>query len=94
MKHLITLLFMVGAVKASCQEPSDSASWDAEMEDSVCAMSIKPVEHPEELLRRAMERFEMDIRQKHSRRDYKVEAIFNIRTPPPLYVDRISGRRR
>ena len=37
---------------------------------------------------RALERLEMDMQQKHSRRDYHLEGIFNVRTPPTLTVNR------
>ena len=87
MKRLLAIFFLLCAVKDFSQEPSDSVSL-AEMEDSVSSLAIKPVEHPEELLLQALERLEKDLKQKHRERDYKVEAIFNIRTPPPLFVNR------
>ncbi|MBR4130708.1 MAG: hypothetical protein IKU02_07300 [Bacteroidaceae bacterium] len=48
MKRLLPILLLLWAVQAFAQELRDSAFW--EMEDSVSAMAIKPVEHPEELL--------------------------------------------
>ena len=50
MKHLLSIILLLWAVQGFAQEPLDSAFWDVEMEDSVSAMAIKPVEHPEELL--------------------------------------------
>ena len=50
MKHFFPIILLLVAVHGFVQEPLDSAFWDAEMEDSVSAMAIRPVEHPEELL--------------------------------------------
>lgn len=72
----------------SIKEFVDSTYWEPEIEDSVSTMSIKPVEHPEELLRRVLERLEGDLQQKHSRRDYMLESVFNINSPRALYVYR------
>ena len=88
MKHLMLFITFCFSLTAFSQEPIDSTFWDAEMEDTVSAMAIKPVEHPEGLLLQALQRLEKDLQQKHSKRDYKVEGIFNVRTPPPLFVNR------
>lgn len=88
MKHLLPIILLLCAVQGFAQEPQDSTSWDVEMEDSVSAMAIRPVEHPEGLLLQALQHLEKDLQQKHSKRDYNVEAIFNVRTPPPLFVNR------
>lgn len=88
MTWICIVLFMIrGGVAVSAQEPLDSV-FLAEMEDSVSAMAIKPVEHPEELLMQVLQRLEEDLKQRHSKRDYKVDAIFNVRTPPLLFVNR------
>ena len=50
MKRFISIILLLVAVQGFAQEPLDSAFLDAEMEDSVSAMAIRPVEHPEELL--------------------------------------------
>ena len=88
MKQTLSILCVLCSLSISSQEFFDSIYWEKEMEDSISAMAIKPVEHPEELLLQALERLEKDLQQKHSKRDYKVEAVFNIRTPPPLFVNR------
>lgn len=88
MKHLLPILFLLFAVGAGSQVPLDSAFWDAELEDSIHAMSIMPVEHPEELLRHVLQRLEKDLQHKHSRRDYMLESVFSIDHPPTLYVYR------
>ena len=49
MKHLLILVFSF-SLSASSQELSDSTFWDAEMEDSISAMAIKPIKEPKELL--------------------------------------------
>ena len=57
MKRVLLLLcFLPWLLSASSQELPDSTFLDAEMEDSISGMSIIPVEHPEELLRRVLER--------------------------------------
>lgn len=88
MKHLLPIFLLVWAIQAFGQEPLDSAFWDVEMEDSVSAMAIKPVEHPEELLLQALQHLEKDLQQKHSRRDYMLESLLNINSPRALYVYR------
>ena len=90
MKHFacIIMLLLACLPPIVAQELSDSAFWDAEMEDSISAMSIIPVEHPEELLRRVLERLENDLQQRHSKRDYKLEGLIGIQRPAALYVYR------
>lgn len=78
MKQLqIILILLVWSLSASSQELSDSTYLGTEMEDSVSAMAIKPVEHPEELLMQALVRLEKDMQYKHSKRKYHLEAILN-----------------
>ena len=50
MKHLLTILLLLWSVQAFGQEPLDSAFWDVEMDDSVSALAIKPIEKPKKLL--------------------------------------------
>ncbi|MBR4130705.1 MAG: hypothetical protein IKU02_07285 [Bacteroidaceae bacterium] len=88
MKRFISIILLLVAVQGFAQEPLDSAFLDAEMEDSVSAMAIKPVEHPEELLQQVLQRLEKDLQQKHSRRDYMLESLLNINSPRALYVYR------
>ena len=84
MKRFLPFIFLLWALQTFCQEPLDSTFW--EMEDSVSAMAIRPIEKPKELLMRIFERLMKDVQQKHSRRDYKMEAAYNISAPPSLYV--------
>ena len=90
MKHFacIIMLLLACLPPIVAQELSDSTFLGAEMEDSISAMAIRPVEYPEELLMRALQQLEKDLQYKHSKRDYKFEAIFNIRIPPVLTVRR------
>ena len=89
MKRVLLLLcFLPWLLPASSQELPDSTFLDAEMEDSISGMSIIPVEHPEELLRRVLERLENDLQQRHSKRDYKLEGLIGIQRPSALYVYR------
>ena len=50
MKHFISIILFLVAVHGFAQESLDSAFLDAEMEDSVSALAIKPVEKPKKLL--------------------------------------------
>ena len=76
MKHLLPILLLLCAAQTFAQVPLDSAYWDIEMEDSLSSFSIKPFEHPKELLMQALVRLEKDLQYKHSKREYSVEAIF------------------
>ena len=82
----IIIIMLLWSLSASSQELSDSAYWGTEMEDSVSAMAIKPVEHPEELLMQALVRLEKDLQYKHSKREYHLEAIFNPWTASTLNI--------
>ena len=73
-RALLLLCFLPWVLSASSQEFTDSAFLDAEMEDSISAMAIRPVENPEELLMRALQRLEKDLQYKHSKREYQLEA--------------------
>ena len=84
MKRLLFLFSVLFSLSAYSQEPLDSAFW--EMEDSVSSLAIKPIKRPKELLMRILERLKEDVEQKHSRRDYQLEAVYNIRTPPTLHI--------
>lgn len=51
MKRALLLLCLLSWVlSASSQELSDSTFWDAEMEDSISGMTIKPIKKPKKLL--------------------------------------------
>lgn len=50
MKRLLFLFSILFSLSAFSQVPLDSAFWDAETEDSVSALAIKPIEKPKKLL--------------------------------------------
>lgn len=89
MKHLLSILLLLAWVPGAAlgQNPLDSLFF-VEKEDYMSTLSIKPVEDPLGLLMRVLERLEKDMQQKHSRREYQLEATLNIRTPPRLSVNR------
>ena len=51
----------------------DSVFTNVEMEDSLSALAIKPVEQPEGLLKQCLNRIKADLKQKHSKRKYLIE---------------------
>ena len=77
MRRLLSILFVLLSAQTFAQEPSDSANWEAVMEDSLSSFAIKLVEHPEELLMQALVRLEKDLQCIHSKREYYLEAILN-----------------
>ena len=87
MKQTLLFSLFLLSLFSHGQEPSDSVFFH-EMEDSVSAMAITPVAHPEELLMTVLQRLETDMQQKHSRREYLLSAIFCDKTPSPLSVSR------
>lgn len=60
---LLTLSILFACVSASSQEFPDSASWGIDMEDSISAMTIRPVRHPEKLLDSILSQVISDTRQ-------------------------------
>ena len=88
MKHVSFFLCLLLSLFVHSQEPADSA-FLTELEDSVSAMAIKPVKHPEELLMMSLQRLEKDTQRKHSRREYLLNAVFCDKTPAPLSVSRM-----
>lgn len=66
------------------QVPSDSAYFGTEMEGSVSAMTIKPIKHSKKLLKQVIERILIDIRQKHNRNKYQIEATFGEDSSTPF----------
>lgn len=76
-KHCVCfiLLTLVSSL-ALGQELSDSAFWDAEMEDTLGLLSIKPVRKPKKLIKQVMERFQTDLEQTHKARKYLAEGTF------------------
>ena len=71
----LVILFLTTALDSSGQVPWDFAYPD-EKEDSISALSIKPVPKPEKLLKQIIRRLRLDLEQKHKTRKYKVEATF------------------
>ena len=92
MKHLLTIFLLVWAIQAFGQEPLDSAFWDVEMEDSVSAMAIKPLDplQTKTLLKQIIKRFKQDLKQKHEVCKYRTDATFIRETLAPFSVSRIT----
>ena len=86
MKHFacIIMLLLACLPPIVAQELSDSAFWDAEMEDSMSLLSIKPVKHPKKLLKQIFERFNEDLKETHMSRRYIVEGTFRKSKFPPF----------
>lgn len=78
MKHLLSILLLLVWVPGAAlgQNPLDSLFF-VEKEDYMSTLSIKPVEDPLGLLMRVLERLEKDMQQKHSRREYQLEAPYH-----------------
>lgn len=64
MKRWLPIFLLLGAVQALAQEPLDSAFLDAEIEDSISAMSIKPIKRPKKLLDSIIVQVILDSEQK------------------------------
>lgn len=64
MKRWLPIFLLLGAVQALAQEPLDSAFLDAEIEDSISAMSIKPIKRPKKLLDSIIVQVILDPEQK------------------------------
>ncbi|HAE24441.1 MAG TPA: hypothetical protein DCG33_03780 [Prevotellaceae bacterium] len=71
MKHLLPILLLLVWVQgaAFAQAPLDSA-FSGEKEDSISALSIKPVKRPKKLLKKVIERIILDSKQKHRINNY------------------------
>lgn len=79
MKQISIILFLlIYSHSVYSQEFSDSAYIGAEIEDSVSAMAIKRIEHPEQLLKQALGRLNTDLDKKHSKRSYSQEVTYSI----------------
>ena len=86
MKHFacIIMLLLACLPPIVAQESSDSAFWDAEKEDTLGLLSIKPVKHPKKLLKQIFERFNEDLKETHMSRRYIVEGTFRQSKFPPF----------
>ena len=76
-RALLLLCFLPWVLSASSQETLDSAFMDAEMEDSISALFIKPIRKPEKLLKQVIERLQYDLKQKHEVGKFRVESNFS-----------------
>ena len=89
MKRLYVLLIMlVWVFPASSQELSDSTFWDAEMEDSISGMTIKPIKKPKKLLKAIIKQLSQNMEQKSGVRKYQIESVCNLNTSAPWTVRR------
>ena len=88
MKHFacIIMLLLACLPPIVAQELSDSAFWDAEMEDSISAMAIMPVKKPKKLLDSIITRLLYDMERKPIARKYKVENTFVVGSTPSFKV--------
>ena len=85
MKRVLLLFcFLPWLLSASSQELPDSTFLDAEKEDSMSLLSIKPVKHPKKLLKQIFERFNEDLKETHMSRRYIVEGTFRKSKFPPF----------
>ncbi|MBP5394048.1 MAG: hypothetical protein J6Y59_09565, partial [Bacteroidaceae bacterium] len=84
MKNLFLFITFCFTLFASSQELPDSTFLDAEMEDSMSLLSIKPVKHPKKLLKQIFERFNEDLKETHMSRRYIVEGTFRKSKFPPF----------
>jgi len=71
MRHLLSILLLLVWVQgaAFAQAPLDS-DFSVEKEDSISALSIKPVKRPKKLLKKVIERIILDSKQKHRINNY------------------------
>lgn len=77
-RHLacILLLLIFGTEGATAQRfQGDSIFADAEIEDSLGLLSIKPVTNPKKVIKECMEQLKADFKQKHSKRQYMLKEI-------------------
>ncbi len=87
MKHLLPILLLLVWVQgaAFAQAPLDSA-FSVEKEDSISALSIKPVKRPKKLLKKVIERIILDSKQKHRINNYIMEATIGEGSPNSFAV--------
>ena len=61
MKYYLFIFFLLLGCTPEAQEPADGLpSWEAETEDSISALQIKPIRKPERLLRQIIMRLGYD----------------------------------
>ena len=61
MRRLLPVIFLLYAAQISAQVPFNSEYWEAEMEDSLSSLAIKPVKNPKKLLKEVMNRLKKDL---------------------------------
>ena len=70
-------------LSASSQELSDSTFWDAEMEDSISGMTIKPIKKPQKLLDSIIGQVILDSEQKPLVCKYRTACTTGLYTSSP-----------
>ena len=83
MKRWLPIFLLLGAVQALAQEPLDSAFLDAEIEDSISAMSIKPIKRPKKLLDSIIVQVILDSEQKPLVCKYRTACTTGLHTSSP-----------
>lgn len=83
MKHWFSILLLFCVTQCLCQELSDSAFWDAEIEDSISAMSIKPIKRPKKLLDSIIVQVILDSEQKPLVCKYRTACTTGLHTSSP-----------
>lgn len=85
-RFLLFLWSLFWLISASSQELLDSVQLMAEIEDSISSLYIKPIQKPEKLLKRVIERLQYDLRQKHEVGKFRVDANFSQGALTPFSV--------
>ena len=83
MKHWFSILLLFCVTQCLCQELSDSAFWDAEMEDSISGMTIKPIKKPQKLLDSIIGQVILDSEQKPLVCKYRTACTTGLHTSSP-----------
>jgi len=82
-RALLLLCFLPWVLSASSQEPSDSLFWDAEMEDSISAIAIKPIKRPKKLLDSIIGQVILDSEQNPLVCKYRTACTTGLHTSSP-----------
>lgn len=89
MKQLhIIIIMLAWSLSASSQDLSDSTFLDAEMEDTISGMTIKPIKKPQKLLKAIIKQLSQNMEQKSGVWKYKIEYDGNLNTSAPWTVRR------
>ena len=76
--YILTILLLLTNLSAYSQKIPDSSYWEAEMEDSISAMSFVRIRKPKALLDSIIAQVIRDSQQKPVRSKYQVETIGNL----------------